>query len=258
MIARVVIHIYSGPEARGLHLLAEGHGALRQRFIVQRMCARIGVYDPLPVEKHRQVKLSVPDELQHIPCLLTGFLHAYCLGKEIRSHPEPGRARPLKVFEELIVAVKLAAAVIPAADAKHREAHAAVIHGLPVDIALKLRNVNAAAGLVFAADIGEVSLGVRGEIVLFKGVFRDVLLRHDPDVALAVEYLHHAVVGIVLDLRTAVKMLNRRIHGQQQGSEGDDDIQGPYAYFRSSFCLHAVIITAFSPPVNRLNLPEPT
>ena len=178
------------------------------------MGARVGVNDPLPVEKHRQIKLSVPDKLQRIPGFLARFLDAYCLGKEIRSHAESGGSRLLKVFDESIIAVKLSASVVPAADAHHRESHAAVIHGLPVDIALKLRNVNAAAGLVFTADIGEVSLGVFGEIVLFEGVFRDVLLRHDPYIAFAVEHLDHTVVRIVLDLRLPVQMLRHGICSQ--------------------------------------------
>ena len=225
--------------------MAELNGAGRERFVIQPVRARGVARYAFPVEEHRQIELTVAEQVEHEFRLGFGLVLAYRLREEIRAHTKSGRLCAFDIFNEVVVGIQLAAAVVHAACADDGKAHAAVVDLLPVDIALIRRNVNAAAGLVFASGVGQVSACVVDKLALVKIVERNAVLGSYPHIIVAVEYLDHAVVRVCLT-RGLTAQLHEGIPGQKQRRYKDhyENRSYPTAFFCFSLCIfHAAILS---------------
>ena len=245
VVAGIIIYVHAGIEACRLYRLAELHGTGRECFVIQPVRARGVSGYAFPIEKHRQIELAVAEQVEHEFRFGFGLVLAYRLREEICAHTKSGRLCAFNVLDEIIVGIQLAASVVHAAYANDGKAHAAVVNLLPVDIALIRRNVNAAAGLVFAPGVGQVSACVVNKLSLVKIVERNAVLRSYPHIVVAVEHLDHAIVRVCLT-RGLTAQLHCGITRQKQCRYEDHYKNRPYptAFFCFSLCIfHAAILS---------------
>ena len=213
VVAGAGVDVNSGIKALLLYRLAECGGAVCHGSAVHGAGACIGVGNTLPVAEHGKVKLRVAYEIERIQRLLTGFLGVYRLREEIHADLESRCLCSCKVCGKVIVGVHFAVfTIVPAARSYYRKANAAVIHLLPVDIALILRDIDAEHGLILRPRVHGSAAFVHCKLLGLERVHRNTVLRCYPNIILSVKYLYLPVVGVVLYAHITLIYLDNEHH----------------------------------------------
>ena len=152
----------------GLHRLAEGSCALRQRQAIRRGDAR-GACDRLPVIEHGKLQRAAVKQLQRVIGLLAGLLERRGLREEIHADLHARSPCGRIVLGKPAVLTERALGIAAVADAQDGKVHARCTDGSPVDLLLMLRNVHAGQMCAFCIAQHAVFLIKRIGVIVILG-----------------------------------------------------------------------------------------